>query len=219
MTKVVFLTFDDGPSKGTEIVREVLKSNGDKASFFLTGSNAATAGGKSQQKKITLDLIADGHRLGNHCFRHIPATKAEYESEYGPNDTPMNSGQKKKFNSNYDENQTYFRELLAQAKFQFDVARLPGDGRTFSKLVQATHDLGMKHYSWSFEFAPNGVFGWVPHDDWQSVSGVAASHADLPPNNSNILLHGNHWKDKKTEFAALIKKLKDENYSFKVVPN
>lgn len=218
MSKKLYLTFDDGPSKGTEVVRRVLKANGIVGTFFLTGSNAPTAGGKDEQKKIVEALISDGHLLGNHCYMHLPAKKTEYTNKYGANNEEMTPQQRSDFNDNYNKNQLYFAELLGDQNFSFKVARLPGDGRTFSKLVQATEDLGMKHYSWTFEFAPNGAFSWVPHNDWQGVSGVAASHVGLPADNANALLHGNQWRSKKSEFEALTSKLKNHGYNFLLVP-
>jgi peptidoglycan/xylan/chitin deacetylase (PgdA/CDA1 family) len=217
VSKGIFLTFDDGPSKGTEIVRSILKTHGITATFFLTGSNAPTAGGKKEQKRILEELILDGHLLGNHCYVHAPATAAEYISKYGADDVEMTAQQRADFSENYNRNQRYFAELLGSDDFAFRVARLPGDGRKFSKLVKATTELGMRHYSWTFEFSPNGAFSWVPHSDWQGVSGVAASHAGPPSDKAIALLHGNQWKSKGSEFASLVSKLQDLGYSFLLV--
>ena len=38
--KVVYLTFDDGPSENTGKILDILKQYGVKATFFITGSNA-----------------------------------------------------------------------------------------------------------------------------------------------------------------------------------
>ncbi|MBR0140112.1 MAG: polysaccharide deacetylase [Firmicutes bacterium] len=61
--KVVFLTFDDGPSKNTAELLDILKKYNVKASFFVTALN-----------KEYLDLIArehkEGHTVGVHSYTH-----------------------------------------------------------------------------------------------------------------------------------------------------
>jgi len=64
-SKLVALTFDDGPSdKYTGKVLDILKKGGVKATFFVIGKKAAD----------NLDLLKriakDGHELGNHTFNH-----------------------------------------------------------------------------------------------------------------------------------------------------
>ena len=54
-TKTIYLTFDDGPQKGTAEVLDVLKEEGVTAAFFLTGSNAITVGGIEVQKQLVPD--------------------------------------------------------------------------------------------------------------------------------------------------------------------
>lgn len=63
--KKVLLTFDDGPHQpNTARVLEVLKKHGVKAVFFAIGKNMEGAESVMQQ------LIAEGHRIGNHSFSH-----------------------------------------------------------------------------------------------------------------------------------------------------
>jgi peptidoglycan-N-acetylglucosamine deacetylase len=63
--KIVFLSFDDGPSdQFTSNVLDTLKRNNIKAVFFCTGQHA----------ELYPDLIRqisnEGHRIGNHTFSH-----------------------------------------------------------------------------------------------------------------------------------------------------
>jgi peptidoglycan/xylan/chitin deacetylase (PgdA/CDA1 family) len=63
--KVVALTFDDGPTpEYTPGVLALLKEKGVKATFFLIGSE--TEKNIDQARAI----VADGHELGNHTYRH-----------------------------------------------------------------------------------------------------------------------------------------------------
>lgn len=65
--KVVYLTFDDGPSKCTGDILDILEENDVCASFFLIGN---------QINKSTLPLIKrmikDGFQLGVHTYSHEP---------------------------------------------------------------------------------------------------------------------------------------------------
>ncbi|WP_114378102.1 polysaccharide deacetylase family protein [Paenibacillus prosopidis] len=69
--KVVYLTFDDGPSKNTEHVLSLLKKEGIKATFFVLGEHVL------EQPKIAKRIAREGHSIGNHTFNH------KYERLYG----------------------------------------------------------------------------------------------------------------------------------------
>ena len=61
--KVVYLTFDDGPSKYTPQVLDILDQYNCKATFFITGMNA------SYRKYITI-AHDKGHTIGLHTYSH-----------------------------------------------------------------------------------------------------------------------------------------------------
>ena len=61
--KVVYLTFDDGPSYNTEKVLDILKKYKVKATFFVTGCG--------QNKNEYIKRAADeGHAIGLHTYTH-----------------------------------------------------------------------------------------------------------------------------------------------------
>lgn len=62
--KVVYLTFDDGPSKNTNAILDILKQDGIKATFFLIGKNA------SEHPDLVTREYNEGHVLGNHTYSH-----------------------------------------------------------------------------------------------------------------------------------------------------
>ena len=64
---MVYLTFDDGPSKLTEDVLDVLKEKQIKATFFVMGKNLETAQGKETLKRI----VREGHAVGIHTYSHV----------------------------------------------------------------------------------------------------------------------------------------------------
>ena len=61
----LFLTFDDGPDpEVTPEVMSILEAYGAKANFFCVGNNA------QKHPTIIAELIARGHRIGNHTQNH-----------------------------------------------------------------------------------------------------------------------------------------------------
>lgn len=62
--KVVYLTFDDGPSVVTGEILDVLKEKGVPATFFVIG--ATTERGKVLYQRI----LDEGHALGIHSYSH-----------------------------------------------------------------------------------------------------------------------------------------------------
>ena len=72
----VYLTFDDGPiPEITPHILAILKEKQVKATFFVVGDNVR------KYPSLLKQIVADGHRVGNHTFHHLPGLKtslAEY---------------------------------------------------------------------------------------------------------------------------------------------
>jgi chitin deacetylase len=62
--KVVYFTFDDGPTKNTERILGTLDELNVKASFFLIGQCIEENPGLTQQ------ILDAGHDIGNHSYSH-----------------------------------------------------------------------------------------------------------------------------------------------------
>ncbi|MGM0803947.1 MAG: polysaccharide deacetylase family protein [Bacillota bacterium] len=62
--KVVALTFDDGPTDNTDEILLILKEEGVKATFFVTGREI------EENLKEAKKIVAEGHELGNHSYSH-----------------------------------------------------------------------------------------------------------------------------------------------------
>lgn len=66
----IFLTFDDGPIPVvTPFVLKILKQFNAQATFFCIGDNV------SKHPDVYLQVIADGHRIGNHTYNHLKGWK------------------------------------------------------------------------------------------------------------------------------------------------
>lgn len=67
--KIIYLTFDDGPSKEvTDQVLDVLKHYDIKATFFVTGKSAQA------NPEVLKRIASEGHAIGNHSHTHVYGT-------------------------------------------------------------------------------------------------------------------------------------------------
>ncbi|MGN4128199.1 polysaccharide deacetylase family protein [Lysinibacillus sphaericus] len=64
--KVVYLTFDDGPSQLTGLFLDVLKEHDVKATFFMQGANLQNENLQDNVKRAT----SEGHYVGAHSMTH-----------------------------------------------------------------------------------------------------------------------------------------------------
>ena len=70
--KQLFLTFDDGPiPEVTPHLLAILKEYKAKATFFCVGANI------EKHPKIFLQIIAEGHSVGNHTYHHLNGWKTK----------------------------------------------------------------------------------------------------------------------------------------------
>ena len=68
--RTVYLTFDDGPSKLTSEVLDILKKEGIQATFFVLGEQV------DEHPELLKRIVKEGHTVGNHTYDH------EYKSLY-----------------------------------------------------------------------------------------------------------------------------------------
>jgi peptidoglycan/xylan/chitin deacetylase (PgdA/CDA1 family) len=66
MSQQVTLTFDNGPTRVTSQVLDVLAEREVPASFFLVGERLRGRGARALAERA----LAEGHRLGNHSLTH-----------------------------------------------------------------------------------------------------------------------------------------------------
>lgn len=64
LNKIAYLTFDDGPSKSTSRILDILQKSGVKATFFVTGKTS------DYHKQMLHRIVDQGHALGNHTYSH-----------------------------------------------------------------------------------------------------------------------------------------------------
>lgn len=104
--KVVYLTFDDGPSPNiTPLILDLLKQEGIKATFFILGSNA------TYHPELVQRAYNEGHYIANHGFTH------RYSEIYENPETILNDY--------YQCNQA-LKNALNNQNYESKVYRYPG---------------------------------------------------------------------------------------------
>ena len=69
-SKVVYLTFDDGPiPECTPQVLDILAQYGVKATFFMVGENV------KRYPELLARVCEEGHAVGNHTYHHLKGFK------------------------------------------------------------------------------------------------------------------------------------------------
>lgn len=130
--KVIYLTFDDGPSRNTEKILDILAEYDAKATFFLIGENLTEYG-----LEIAKRAVEEGHLLGMHTETH------RYDKIYCSVDA---------FLQDYDKLAKRFAEEFGECPAYF---RFPGGSS--SKYINSIRDRlqeelatrGFKGYDWN----------------------------------------------------------------------
>jgi peptidoglycan/xylan/chitin deacetylase (PgdA/CDA1 family) len=123
--KVVYLTFDDGPSRYTPAVLNVLTSYDAKATFFVVGSQIRT------REAMTRRIAREGHSVQNHTWRH-------------PNLTRLSSTE---ISSQFTRtNRAIRRQGIPQP-----VCQRPPYGALNNRVRRVSQTLGMRTVMWSLD--------------------------------------------------------------------
>lgn len=70
--KVLYLTFDDGPTlEITKWILQTLKKYNAKATFFCIGNNI------EKYPDIFQNILSEGHAIGNHTYNHVKGWKTK----------------------------------------------------------------------------------------------------------------------------------------------
>ena len=134
--KIVYLTFDDGPStEVTQQILETLKVNNVKATFFILGSNVEKS---DIQKELLKEMVMEGHAIGNHGYCH------DYSVLYPgrvANPTVLVNDMKKSEN--------IMKSVLGDG-FSTNVIRLPGGHMSWNtKALDPILKNGYKYIDWN----------------------------------------------------------------------
>lgn len=120
------LTFDDGPSRLTELLMDLLKELGVKATFFWLGQYL------KEFAALVRRACEEGHTFGNHSFDHTDFTKI---------------GTDKVLREQIRKTQLIYRETLG---IEPSLVR-PPFGQVTDELIEAMKGMGMQIVFWSVD--------------------------------------------------------------------
>lgn len=200
--KVAYLTFDDGPSKNTEKVLDILKSEGVHATFFVIKPIY------DEDVKFMKRAFDEGNVIGNHTYEH------DFDKVYAS---------EKAFWSNFNKEQELIESITGRPSCLF---RFPGgsknsvvtkrNGKQFNiKLGKELEEKGIHYFNWDVDSGD----GMTDHASAASIYNNVMKQIK-GKDKAIILMHDS--KGKKTTIEALpriIKSLKEQGYTFDTLEN
>lgn len=132
-----YLTFDDGPSRNTEAILQILKENEIKATFFVTGHTDEA----SMQRYR--EIVNAGHTLAMHSYTH------NYKEIYASADA---------FLADYERISALIEEITGSRPTLY---RFPGGSSntlksrkvTISELIGLLEERGIQYFDWNVNSA------------------------------------------------------------------
>jgi peptidoglycan/xylan/chitin deacetylase (PgdA/CDA1 family) len=192
--KVIYLTFDDGPSAEiTGKVLDILKENNVKATFFLIGNQIEGL------EPVVTRIHNEGHSIGLHTYTH------KFSKIYSNNDS---------FIAEMNKCQNKIEEVV---NISPTIIRFPGGSRKHltNNFLISLHNNNFKIYDWNMET----LDGIDPTLSSYKIFKDATNNTD---NLSTImlLLHcDTPHKNTCTALPAIIQYYKDQGYVFKTITN
>lgn len=185
--KMIYLTFDDGPSSNTNRILDILKEYDVKATFFVVGKT------DDESVKAYQRIVAEGHTLAMHSYSH------KYAEVYAS---------KESFIQDLDELQEYLYQVTGVwSRFY----RFPGgSSNTVSKvdmqeLIRYLDENNITYFDWNVASgdAVNDVLSTETITK-NCVSGIEGWH------NSMILMHDASEKNTTVEaLPQIIEQIRD----------
>ena len=131
-TKIMYLTFDDGPSaESTEQILDILKEHNIKATFFVIGENVR------KHPETARRIVEEGHTIGIHCDVH------DYELLYESADSYVAD-----FEKAYDT-------VLSVTGVRAKIFRFPGGSinaynkGVYKDIIAAMEARGFVYFDWN----------------------------------------------------------------------
>lgn len=191
--KTAYLTFDDGPDdEVTKTVLDILAENNVKATFYVTGINAAT------YPDTVRRMVAEGHAVGNHSYDH------DYDRLYTSPDAFL-----------YEMVQTD-EILYGILGFRPLILRAPGG--TFSHFTSeyeaCLEENGYVEHDWNVSIADTASGNPTAQD---FIDNVMAQTAD-GKESAIILMHSSYGHQETAKaLPEIIRVLRERGYRFGVV--
>lgn len=193
-TKKVYLTFDDGPSRVTDDILDILDKYNVKATFFVLGSNVDA---KPELVKRAYD---SGHFIASHGYTH------KYSQIYESQENVL---------AEYNQSVEAIRRAIGVPAYNPHLFRYPGgsSGGTYNSVKQQSINLlkqnNVTYTNWNC-LTGDSAGSTTIDDMWRELNASAEGDDNLV-----ILMHDAGDKDVTVEFLPqLIEKYLAEGYEF-----
>ncbi|MGL5615285.1 MAG: polysaccharide deacetylase family protein [Sarcina sp.] len=201
--KMVFLTFDDGPSQNTGKVLDILNRYKVHGTFFTIGNLA------EKNPDYIKRIYNEGNALGNHTYSH------DFSKIYPGNKISVNN-----YMDEYDKTEKVLKNILGD-NFNSQLVRMPGGEN--SREYYKDPNLSVLRSAFRKES--------IASVDWNSLNGDAegkkysvqemidyAKRSSKGKNQAVVLMHDAAAKGLTVEaLPGIIEYFKSEGYSFKVI--
>lgn len=190
--KVIYLTFDDGPSTiVTSKVLDILKAENIKATFFVVGYKI------EGREELIKRIYKEGHCIGLHSFTH------HYKQVYSSD---------KAFIEEMDKTGEEIKKILG---FQPKVIRFPSGSKPHlsKSLLEKLHDKNYKIYDWNLSLSDGLDYNISADRLYKEATAKCVN-----PNKIFLLAHCDQPnKNTCTVLPKVIKYYKDLGYEFKPI--
>lgn len=198
--KIVYLTFDDGPSKNTPLILDILAQENVKATFFVIGPYVPS------HNDFVKRAYDEGHSIGNHTFDH------EFKDVYASEDI---------FWKNFNKQQDFIKSITG---YPSTIFRFPGgsrntivrktNGKDFTqRIIRELNNQGVHCYDWNVD-SGDGRGNNIPPETL--LSNVKKELGDKQI--AIVLMHDCMTKTTTVKaLPSIIKYFKDQGYSFRTL--
>ena len=197
--KILYLTFDDGPSDNTDRLLSILADHGVKATFFVSGQYGTAEERAERYRKI----LEAGHTIGLHTYSH------DYEKIYASMDAYLSDMNK------------INEEVYAATGYQANLIRFPGgsasthSGSLSGDLAAEMTRRGYTYHDWAVSCG-DAEGKNLSADEIASETEAAC----LARVKSVILFHDTPSQDTTVEaLDRIINDLEAEGYEFRALDN
>ncbi len=194
--KIVYLTFDDGPSENTGKILDILEEYNAKATFFVTGNN-------QKYDKLIKRAYDEGHAIGLHTYSH------DYKKVYASEKA-------------YFEDLKKISDLVEKITGEKShIIRFPGGSSNtvsaeytkglMTLLTKKVQEKGYQYFDWNCD-STDASGNNVP------VEQLVKNATSCSSQHINILMHDTDAKDTTVKaLPKIIKYYREKGYTFKAI--
>lgn len=188
--KIVFLTFNDGPTDYTDDVIAILNSNGVNGTFFVNGTS------DEELQQLYKEIVDNGNVLGNHTYDHS-YTFYSYDSLLNEI-TELNDLEKEIVGGSYVSN----------------LVRFPGGSEGFNlDSLQRLVDAGYNYVDWNVDSGDDDSSLTTEEIVTNIIDQVHNQNVSV------VLLHSEvaSAENSREALSEVIQQLKSEGYTFMTI--